>query len=68
MVTRGTKAFQDGHVEVSVRTSQTRGEGAEIKVELPRWRVAAVASMLGVARLVFSGSVIEDILGDLERR
>lgn len=54
IVTRGTKEFHDGQVDVSIRTSQTRCEEAEIKVELPRWRVALAASMFGVARVAFS--------------
>ena len=35
IVTRGTKEFQLGQVEVSIRAAQTFGEGAVMKVELP---------------------------------
>lgn len=57
MVTRGTKEFQSGHVDVFVRAAQTRAEGAEMVVELPMWRVALVAAMVGVERVEFVGSV-----------
>jgi hypothetical protein len=55
IVTRGTKEFQLGHVDVSVRTSQTRVEGALIMIELPRWRLAESGVMVGVGRSVFVG-------------
>jgi hypothetical protein len=42
MVTRGTKEFQSGHVEVFVRADQVFEDGAEMVVEEPRWRVAEV--------------------------
>lgn len=57
MVTRGTKVFQLGQVEVSVRAAQTSWEGAFMKVELPRWRVALSMGMLGVPRVALVGSV-----------
>jgi hypothetical protein len=55
IVTRGTKEFQLGHVDVSVRTSQTRVEGALMKIELPRWRLEDSGVMVGVGRSVFVG-------------
>ena len=57
MVTRGMNSFQEGQVEVSVRAAQTAVEGAAMKIELPMWRVAFAASIVGVARLAFWGSV-----------
>lgn len=65
IVTRGTKEFQLGHVDVSVRTSQTRVEGALMKIELPRWRLADSGVMVGVGRSVFVGfsSVIFEMRG-----
>lgn len=62
MVTRGTKEFQLGHVEVSRRASQTLGEGAAMKVELPMWRVASDGVMVGVERVEFVGSVMVDMV------
>lgn len=55
-VTRGMNSFQDGQVEVSVKAVQTAVEGAAMKIELPMWRVAFAASIVGVARLAFWGS------------
>lgn len=57
MVTRGTKVFQLGQVEVFVRAAQTSWDGAVMKVELPMWRVAFSMGMLGVARVALVGSV-----------
>lgn len=62
MVTRGTKEFQLGHVEVLRRVSQTLGEGAAMKVELPMWRIASDAVMVGVERVEFVGSVMVDMV------
>lgn len=56
MVTRGMNSFQEGQVEVSVRAAQTAVEGAAMKIELPMWRVAFAASIVGVARSAFWGS------------
>lgn len=56
IVTRGTKVFQLGQVDVSVRADQTFVEGAAMKVELPMWRVAAAAVMDGVERVELVGS------------
>lgn len=56
IVTRGTKEFQVGQVEVSVNADQTFGEGAFMEVELPMWREAFSRGMLGVARVAFWGS------------
>lgn len=56
IVTRGTKVFQLGQVEVSVRADQTFVEGARMKLELPMWRVAFAAVMEGVERVEFVGS------------
>lgn len=58
MVARGQKLFHDGQVEVSVRIRQTSVEGASIKIELPMWRTASAAAMLGDERVEFVGSVI----------
>lgn len=57
MVTRGTKLFQLGQVEVFVSAAQTSWLGALMKVELPMWRTAFSMGMLGVARVAFVGSV-----------
>lgn len=57
MVTRGTKEFQLGQVEVSVRAAQTCAEGALMMAELPMCRVAFAGVMVGVARVAFVGSV-----------
>jgi len=62
MVTRGTKEFQSGHVDVFVRAAQICVEGAVVVVELPMWRVALVAGMVGVERVVLLGSVSSGIL------
>lgn len=62
MVTRGTKEFQSGHVEVFVRVDQTFEEGAEMVAELPSWRVAEVDGMFGVERVELLGSVREAIV------
>lgn len=56
-VTRGTKAFQLGQVEVFMSAAQTSWEGALMKVELPMWRVAFSMGMFGVARVALVGSV-----------
>lgn len=56
IVTRGTKVFQLGQVEVSIRAAQTFVDGAEMKVELPMWRIAFLAEMVGVERVAFVGS------------
>jgi hypothetical protein len=57
MVTRGTKAFQLGQVEVFTSAAQTSWEGALMKVELPMWRVAFSMGTFGVARVALVGSV-----------
>lgn len=57
MVTRGTKEFHDGQVEVSDSADQTWDEGAAMKVELPMWRVALETGMLGVDLEVLVGFV-----------
>lgn len=56
IVTRGTKEFQVGQVEVSVRADQTLEEGAVMNVELPMWREAFSGVMLGVWREALVGS------------
>lgn len=48
MVTRGTKVFHLGQVEVSIRAFQTSCKGASMRVALLRWRTASDAEMLGV--------------------
>lgn len=55
IVTRGTKEFHFGHVDVLVRTSQTAVDGALMWIELPRWRDAESGVMFGVGRFVFVG-------------
>lgn len=62
MVTRGTNAFQVGQVDVSVRAAQTFVDGAEMRVELPRWRTALSAGMVGVGRVAFVGSLRADMV------
>lgn len=63
IVTRGTKEFQLGQVEVSVRADQTFGEGAVMKVELPMCMVACSGVMLGVARVALVGSLRGGMVG-----
>lgn len=48
--------FHSGHVDVSVRTSQTRVDGAAMKMELPIWKTASATAMPGVGRVEFLGS------------
>lgn len=55
--------FQVGQVEVSIRAAQTSVDGAEIKVELPMWRIASLAEMVGVERVAFVGSWRVDMVG-----
>lgn len=55
-VTRGLKLFQALQVEVSVRIRQTSLEGASIRIELPMWRTASEAEMLGEERAELVGS------------
>ncbi len=56
IVARGINVFHSGHVEVSVKTSQTRVDGAAIKMELPTWKTASPTAMPGVGRVEFLGS------------
>lgn len=63
IVTWGTKEFQVGQVEVSVRAAQTFGEGAVMNVELPMWREAFSTGMFGVAREALLGSERVAIVG-----
>lgn len=62
IVTRGTKVFQLGQVEVSMRAAQTFVDGAEMKAELPMWRIAFSTGMVGVERVAFVGSLRLDIV------
>lgn len=62
IVTRGTKEFQLGQVDVSVSAAHTWVEGAGMKVELPMWRVALAASMVGVERVELVGSERGDMV------
>lgn len=64
IVTRGTNEFQLGQVDVSVRAAHTAAEGAGMRIELPMWRVALAASMVGVERVEFVGSDRVDIVVD----
>lgn len=56
IVARGINVFHSGHVDVSVRTSQTRVDGAAMKMELPIWKTASATAMPGVGRVEFVGS------------
>lgn len=47
---------------MSVRAAQTFGDGAEMKVELPMWRIACSAGMVGVERVAFVGSLRVDMV------
>lgn len=62
IVTRGTKPFQDGHVEVLIKASQTFWAGEEMVIELPMWRVEDAALRVGVSRVAFWGSGRDVIL------
>jgi hypothetical protein len=61
MVTRGTKLFHVGQVEVSITAFQTSCEGASMCVALLRWRTASDAEMLGVELELRDGDVVVDV-------
>lgn len=61
MVTRGTKVFHVGQVEVSIRAFQTSCVVASMCVALLRWRTASDAEMFGVELVLRDGDVDVDV-------